>query len=589
MKKQGNIALEIKSEIIKGPRGLSIQSLKYKETLSNGDNVYEVIREDDSIIGEITAKKGEQGIQGIQGETGRGIVEVKKVEKIDKANNWEIKYTDGTSDFISVLDGDTAFEVAVDNGFTWEWTGEGEEPEDYGEKVWLLSLIGKGLEFQWEGTRLGVRVEGETEYQYSNDLKGEKGDRGDIGPGNILSIGTVEKGEQAQVTINGESPEQVLNFVLPKGDKGDVGEKGEQGEQGRKGNGIVRTQFVREDNEKVYYKFIYDDGSEFQWSTWKGEAGISGTGATAGDIVDTLDRTVETSEDWLSLENYRPINVIEYPDMISKVKTTNMYWKNIVPNDLIGTEDPRFTMEWAYFDMNTNKYALPSQKLMEGVKGGAHKSQKIVLPYGSSQPIIQGAGNYKIAIAFGGSIVRELIANNENILCIVDLRFKSHVRDQYGNTVWGWNEIVNSSGFHTNNYQVGKTQKSVHNPLSKSEGTTDIKIAVGMQYNQMAMETGMLTSYQNLDDARDPNYIGFIIDSNENDLEIEIYKMEMWILKNGNKEYIDLPPSKLMPNFTPYWEDSANSSGDFADIDKYFYLEQNLKRQIYLGRKVETL
>lgn len=94
MKKQGNIALEIKSEIIKGPRGLSIQSLKYKETLSNGDNVYEVIREDDSIIGEITAKKGEQGIQGIQGETGRGIVEVKKVEKIDKANNWEIKYTD---------------------------------------------------------------------------------------------------------------------------------------------------------------------------------------------------------------------------------------------------------------------------------------------------------------------------------------------------------------------------------------------------------------------------------------------------------------------------------------------------------------
>lgn len=35
-----------------------------------------------------------------------------------------------------------------------------------------------------------------------------------------------------------------------KGDKGDVGEKGEQGE-GRKGNGIVRTQFVREDNESI--------------------------------------------------------------------------------------------------------------------------------------------------------------------------------------------------------------------------------------------------------------------------------------------------------------------------------------------------
>lgn len=514
--KKGNISLNVNADVIEGPRGLSIKELKYKETLVDGSNVYNVIREDNNIIGEITSKKGEKGNTGEKGNAGRGISSVTKKSEVDEINYYEILYTDGTKEEFTVEDGYNAYQVAIKNGY------EGTEEE------WLLSLIGRGLEFSWEGTRLGIRVEGEREYQYSDNLKGEKGDRGDIGPGNILSVGTVEKGEQARVTINGESPEQVLNFVLPKGDKGDIGDKGEQGEQGRKGNGIVRTQFVREDNEKVYYKFIYDDGSEFQWSTWKGEAGIS------------------------------------------------------------GTEDTRFTMEWAYFDMNTNKYVLPSQKLMEGVKGGAHKPQKIVLPYGSSQPIIQGAGSYKIAIAFGGSIVRELIANNENILCIVDLRFKSHVRDQYGNTVWGWNEIINSSGFHTNNYQVGKTQKSVHNPLSKSEGTTDIKIAVGMQYNQMAMETGMLTSYQNLDDARDPNYIGFIIDSNENDLEIEIYKMEMWVLKNGNKEYIDLPPNKLMPNFIPYWEDSANSSGDFADIDKYFYLEQNLKRQIYLGKKVET-
>lgn len=574
--KKGNISLNINADAIEGPRGLSIKELKYKETLVDGSNVYNVIREDNNIIGKIVVKKGEKGNTGEKGDTGRGILSVTKKSEIDEINYYEIFYTDGTTQEFTVEDGYNAYQVAVKNGY------EGTEEE------WLLSLIGKSLEFQWEGTRLGVRAEGETEYQYSNDLKGEKGDRGDIGPGNILAIGTVEKGEQAQVTINGESPEQVLNFVLPKGDKGDIGEKGEQGEQGRKGNGIVRTQFVREDNERVYYKFIYDDGSEFQWSTWKGEAGISGTGATAGDIVDTLDRTVETPEDWLSLENYRAINILDYPEMQDKVKTINTYWENIVPKDLTGTDDSRFTMEWAYFDMNGNKYLLPSQKLIAGVKGGNHKPEKIIFPYGSNQPIIQGAGNYKIAIAFGGSIVRELIANNENILCIVDLRFKSHVRDQYGNTIWGWNEIVNSSGFHTNNYQVGKTQKSVHNPLSKSEGTTDIKIAVGMQYNQMAMETGILTSYQNLDDARDPNYIGFIIDSNENDLEIEIYKMEMWVLKNGNGEYIDLSPNKLMPNFIPYWEDSANSNGDFADIDKHFYLEQNLKRQIYLGKKVET-
>ncbi|WP_308009150.1 hypothetical protein [uncultured Fusobacterium sp.] len=575
--KKGNISLNINADVIEGPRGLSIKELKYKETLADGSNAYDVIREDNNIIGEITAKKGDKGNTGEKGDTGRGILSVTKKSEIDEINYYEILYTDGTTQEFTVEDGYNAYQVAVKNGY------EGTEEE------WLLSLIGRGLEFQWEGTRLGVRVEGETEYQYSNDLKGEKGDRGDIGPGNILSIGKVEKGEDPQVIIEGESPEQVLNFVLPKGDKGETGEKGEQGEKGIKGNGIVRTQFVREDNEKVYYKFIYDDGSEFQWSTWKGEAGVSGTGATAGDIVDTLDRTVETPENWLSLENYRAINILDYPEMKDKIKTINTYWENIVPKDLTGTDDSRFTMEWAYFDMNGNKYSLPSQKLIVGIKGGNHKPEKIILPYGSNQPIIQGAGNYKIAVAFGGSIIRELIANNENILCIVDLRFKSHVRDQYGNTIWSWNEIVNSSGFHTNNYQVGKAQKSVHNLLSKSKGTTDIRIAVGMQYNQMAMETGMLTSYQNIDDARDPNYIGFIIDSNENDLEIEIYKMEMWILKNGNEEYIDLSPNKLMPNFTPYWEDSANSGGDFADIDKYFYLEQNLKRQIYLGKKATRL
>ena len=34
---------------------------------------------------------------------------------------------------------------------------------------------GKGLEFSWNGTQLGVRVEGDATYQYVN-LKGDKGD-----------------------------------------------------------------------------------------------------------------------------------------------------------------------------------------------------------------------------------------------------------------------------------------------------------------------------------------------------------------------------------------------------------------------------
>ena len=60
--------------------------------------------------------------------------------------------------------------------------------------------------------------------------KGDKGDKGDIGNtglSNVLTIGTVTKGDNASATITGTSPSQVLNLVLPKGDQGIQEEKGE--------------------------------------------------------------------------------------------------------------------------------------------------------------------------------------------------------------------------------------------------------------------------------------------------------------------------------------------------------------------------
>lgn len=70
---------------------------------------------------------------------------------------------------------------------------------------------------------------------------GNKGDPGEIGPSNVLTIGSVSSGQKAEVTITGKAPKQVLNFVLPKGDKGETGSEGppgKQGEQGRDGIGI---------------------------------------------------------------------------------------------------------------------------------------------------------------------------------------------------------------------------------------------------------------------------------------------------------------------------------------------------------------
>lgn len=49
---------------------------------------------------------------------------------------------------------------------------------------------------------------------------------GPAGPSNNLSIGSVSKGENASASITGDSPNQVLNLVLPKGDPGPQGETG---------------------------------------------------------------------------------------------------------------------------------------------------------------------------------------------------------------------------------------------------------------------------------------------------------------------------------------------------------------------------
>lgn len=64
---------------------------------------------------------------------------------------------------------------------------------------------------------------------------GEKGERGETGPANRLNIGTITTlgpGSPATAEITGAAPEQVLNLGIPQGPAGEDGEKGETGEAG---------------------------------------------------------------------------------------------------------------------------------------------------------------------------------------------------------------------------------------------------------------------------------------------------------------------------------------------------------------------
>nr|WP_312984350.1 hypothetical protein [Clostridioides sp.] len=92
------------------------------------------------------------------------------------------------------------------------WNGE----------AWFIveDITGAGLEFNWSGTQLGIRIEGQTDYTYV-DLKGAKGDQG------IQGI-QGEKGAQGIQGIQGEQGIQ--------GDQGDKGDKGDKGDPGLDGH-----------------------------------------------------------------------------------------------------------------------------------------------------------------------------------------------------------------------------------------------------------------------------------------------------------------------------------------------------------------
>lgn len=97
-----------------------------------------------------------------------------------------------------------------------------------GEFVGVKGDTGDGLEYVWNGTQLGVRREGETEYVYV-DLKGDKGEQGvqgERGPEGPQGI----KGPKGDVGDKGDTGD-----TGPKGDKGDQGIQGPEGPQGEMG------------------------------------------------------------------------------------------------------------------------------------------------------------------------------------------------------------------------------------------------------------------------------------------------------------------------------------------------------------------
>lgn len=101
--------------------------------------------------------KGEPGTRGPKGERGVGVTSVTPLNN----NQVRLEYGDGQSAVV---------EIPTVAG------QQGQKGED-----------GKGLEFKWRGTELGIRQEGSSNYAYQN-LKGEPGNSNSVDTSNLAKL-----------------------------------------------------------------------------------------------------------------------------------------------------------------------------------------------------------------------------------------------------------------------------------------------------------------------------------------------------------------------------------------------------------------
>ena len=135
---------------------------------------------------------------------------------------------------------------------------------------------GDSIEFNWDGTQLGLRVGGHPEFDYV-DLKGDKGD---------IGIGLVYQWSNTSLGLKRED-ESTFTFIDLKGEKGNQGIQGIQGIQGESFEyqwsgsslGVKRT----DEATYTYSDLIGPQGIQ----GIQGEKGNTGEKGDKGDVGDT--------------------------------------------------------------------------------------------------------------------------------------------------------------------------------------------------------------------------------------------------------------------------------------------------------------
>ena len=195
-------------DVSRGPRGYSAYEIAVQDGFEGTEEEW---------LESLQGETGPQGPQGEQGETGpAGVTDVEvDVSPSSGTPAGTASVYDGTlSLHFTGLKGQSAYEVAVENGF------EGTEEE------WLASLVGQQGQQGIQGVQGPQGIQGETGPQGetgATGATGATGPQGETGATPDISIGTVSTGaagSQAAASITGTAAAPVLNLTIPQGIQG---------------------------------------------------------------------------------------------------------------------------------------------------------------------------------------------------------------------------------------------------------------------------------------------------------------------------------------------------------------------------------
>lgn len=199
------------------------------------------------------------------------------------------------------------------------WINEDADPKQiyyWDGAVWMpLGITGPGNVLTIGTVTTGdfgdpaeVTIEGDSPEQVLNFVLPP----GEQGPANVLTVGTVtasEPGEDAEVEITGTSPDQTINFVLPRGETGPVGPIGPENLPDQEGN---EGKYLTTDGTLSFWenvdalpsqtgnegKYLTTDGTDPEWAFLSGGSASDeppATGLVDGSLWLDTDGNIQPS------------------------------------------------------------------------------------------------------------------------------------------------------------------------------------------------------------------------------------------------------------------------------------------------------